>query len=78
MAAPVFFIKKKDGSLCLVQDYHALNTVTIKNKYPLSLISELVSQLHRAQCLTKLDVHWGFNNVCIKPRDKWKAVFCTN
>ena len=38
MAAPVFFIKKKDGSLCLVQDYHALNAVTIKNKYPLPLI----------------------------------------
>jgi len=42
MAALVFFIKKKDGSLCLVQDYHALNAVTVKNKYPLSLISELV------------------------------------
>jgi len=38
MAAPVFFIKKKDGSLRLVQDYHALNAVTIKNKYPLPLI----------------------------------------
>jgi len=43
MAAPVFFIKKKDGSLCLVQDYHALNAITVKNKYPLPLISELVS-----------------------------------
>jgi len=45
MAAPVFFIKKKDGSLRLVQDYHALNSITVKNKYPLPLISELVSQL---------------------------------
>ena len=45
MAAPVFFIKKKDGSLCLVQDYCALNAVTIKNRYPFPLISELVSQL---------------------------------
>ena len=35
MAAPVFFIKKKDGLLCLVQDYCALNAVTVKNKYPL-------------------------------------------
>jgi len=43
MAAPVFFIKKKDGSLWLVQDYRALNSMTVKNKYPLPLISELVS-----------------------------------
>jgi len=48
MAAPVFFIKKKDGSLRLVQDYWALNSMTVKNKYPLLLISELVSQLQGA------------------------------
>ena len=46
MAALMFFIKKKDGSLHLVQDYCALNAVTVKNKYPLPLISQLVSQLH--------------------------------
>jgi len=78
MAAPVFFIKKKDGSLRLVQDYHALNAVTVKNKYPLPLISQLVSQLCGAQYFTKLDVYWGFNNVCIKPGDEWKAAFRTN
>jgi len=78
MAAPVFFIKKKDGLLCLVQDYCALNAITVKNKYPLPLISQLVSQLRRAQYFTKLDVRWGFNNVHIKPRDEWKAAFHTN
>jgi hypothetical protein len=43
MAAPVFFIKKKDGSLRLVQDYQALNTKTVKNAYPLPLISDLIN-----------------------------------
>jgi len=70
MAAPVFFIKKKDSSLWLVQDYCVLNSITVKNKYPLPLISELVSQLRRAKYFTKLDVHWGFNNVRIKPGDE--------
>jgi len=56
MAAPVFFIKKKDGSLWLVQDYQALNSMTVKNKYSLPPISELVSQLCRARYFTKLDV----------------------
>jgi len=78
IAAPVFFIKKKNGSLWLVQDYRALNATTIKNKYPLPLISELISQLRGAKYFTKLDVQWGFNNVRIKPRDEWKAAFCTN
>jgi len=57
MAAPVFFIKKKDGSLWLVQDYRALNSMTVKNKYPLPLISELVSQLRGARYFTKLDIY---------------------
>jgi len=57
MTAPMFFIKKKDCSLHLVQDYHTLNAVTVKNKYPLPLISELVSQLCKARYFTKLDVY---------------------
>ena len=78
MAALIFFIKKKDSSLWLVQDYQALNSMMVKNKYPFPLISELISQLRGARYFTKLDVCWGFNNVCIKPGDEWKVVFQTN
>ena len=56
MASPVVFIKKKDGSLRLVQDYRALNSITIKNPYPIPLISELITQLRGAKYFTKLDV----------------------
>jgi len=48
MAAPVFFVKKKDGGLRLVQDYRALNAMTVKNKYPLPLIPELITKLRGA------------------------------
>ena len=48
MAAPVFFVKKKDGGLRLVKDYRALNTMTVKNKYPLPLIPELIAMLNIA------------------------------
>ena len=78
MASPVFFIKKKDGSLRLVQDYCALNAITVKNRYPIPLISELVNQLCRARYFTKLDIRWGYNNVRIKQGDEWKAAFHTN
>jgi len=58
MAAPVFFVKKKDGSLWLVQDYRTLNSKTIKNVYPLPLISDLINRLRGARYFTKLDVRW--------------------
>ena len=78
MASPFFFVKKKDGSLRLVQDYWKLNEITIKNQYPLLLISELIDQLAGARYFSKMDVRWGYNNICIKEGDTWKAVFRTN
>jgi Reverse transcriptase (RNA-dependent DNA polymerase) len=61
-----------------VQDYQALNAITVKNKYPFSLISELINKLQGAKYFTKLDVRWGFNNVHMKEGDKWRAAFWTN
>jgi hypothetical protein len=78
LRAPVFFIKKKDGKLCFVQDYQALNAITRKNQYPLPLIDDLIHQLKDACHFTELDVRWGYNNVRIRKGDKWKAAFCTN
>jgi hypothetical protein len=78
MASPIFFIKKKDGTLCLVQDYRTLNALIIKNQYSLPLILELVNQLHGAKYFTKLNVQWGYNNVCMKEGDEWKVAFRMN
>ena len=50
----------------------------MKNKYPLPLISEFINKLQGAWYFTKLDVHWGFNNVQMKDGDEWKAAFQTN
>ncbi|SJL01314.1 uncharacterized protein ARMOST_04634 [Armillaria ostoyae] len=77
-ASPFFFVKKKDGSLRPVQDYRKLNEMTIKNRYPLPLISELIDKLQGAKYFTKLDVRWGYNNVRIKEGDEHKAAFRTN
>src|SRR5467141_3958724 len=55
-----------------------LNAMTVKNKYPLPLIPELIAKLGGAKYFTKLDVRWGFNNVRMKEGDKWKAAFRTN
>src|SRR6266536_1210563 len=78
MASPFFFVKKKDGKLHPVQDYRKLNKITVKNAYPLPLISDLLNQLRGARYFTKLDVRWGYNNVQIKEGDEWKEAFRTN
>jgi hypothetical protein len=54
-ASLFFFVKKKDGKLRPVQDYQKLNSLTIKNRYPLPLISEIMHMLHKATWFTKLD-----------------------
>ena len=56
LSSPVFFIKKKDGKLRFVQDYRRLNEITIKNRYPLPIVSDIISRLKRARYFTKFDV----------------------
>lgn len=63
MVSSVFFVKKKDGKLRFVQDYRKLNAVTIKNRYPLPLASDIINCLTEAKVFTKFDIRWGYNNI---------------
>ena len=61
----------------MVQDYRYLNKWTIKNNYPLLLISDVLENIGMKKMFTKMDLRWGYNNVRIKEEDEWKAVFTT-
>ena len=61
----------------MVQDYRYLNSWTIKNNYPLPLISDLIDSIGKKKVFTKMDLRWGYNNVRIKEGDEWKAAFST-
>jgi len=61
--APVFFIGKKDGKKRIVQDYRYLNEWTIKNNYPLPLISDVVENIGMKKVFTKMDLRWDYNNI---------------
>jgi len=76
--SPVFFVGKKDGSKRMVMDYRNLNDQTIKNNYPLPLITELINNMGSKKVFTKMDLRWGFNNVRIKKGDEWKGAFTTH
>lgn len=75
--APILFVKKKDGSLRMCVDYRGLNKITVKNRYPLPLISNLLDQLASARIYSKIDLRGAYNLVRIKPGDEWKTAFRT-
>jgi hypothetical protein len=74
---PALFVKKKDNSLRLCVDYHPLNAVTIKNKYPLPRIDILFDQLARAKVFSKIDLRSGYHQIKIRLSDIPKIAFST-
>ena len=76
--SPVFFVGKKDGNKRMVIDYRNLNDQTVKNNYPLLLITDLIDNMRSKRVFTKIDLWWGFNNIRIKEGDEWKEAFTTH
>jgi len=75
--APVLFVKKKDGTLRMCIDYRALNSQTVKNRYALPRIDELLDRLHDAKIFTKLDLTSRYYQIAITPSDRYKTAFRT-
>ena len=73
--ALILFVKKKDGSLQLCVDYRGLNWVSVKDKYPIPLISEILDQLVKAKVFTKLNLRGAYNLIRIQEGDEWKTAF---
>lgn len=75
--AGFFFVEKKDKSLRPCIDYRGLNDITIKNRYPLPLISTAFELLEGAKVFTKLDLRNAYHLIRIKQGDEWKTAFNT-
>jgi hypothetical protein len=75
---PALFVKKKDESLRMCVDYHPLNAVTIKNKYPLPRIDVLFDQLVGAKVFSKIDLRSGYHQIKIRASDIPKTAFSTS
>lgn len=75
--AGFFFVSKKDGGLRPCIDYRGLNKITVKNKYPLPLMSSAFDRLRGAKIFSKLDLRNAYNLLRIREGDEWKTAFNT-
>ena len=74
-ASPILLVRKPGGGLRFCIDYRALNAVTVKNRYPIPLISETLGKLAGSVRYTKLDVIHAFNRIRMKEGHKWLTAF---
>jgi hypothetical protein len=78
IAAPCFFVPKKDGTKRHVVDWRGINAITVKDAHPLPIMDDLLDLARGSKIMSKLDLTASYNQIPIREKDRWKTAFITS